>query len=324
MAHGIISQSDFVAKSADCRVNAWHGIGRYLACPTLGDIAPMFDWQIVAERPVGVVSDDIDLLVRSDNRRLLGTASRKYKPFQNESVIAEFVEPLLMDGYTIETSGVLWGGTSCFVAMTVEKQLILDGNNPLDVARPILTMSWGHDGKTPVRAFYGAVRVVCANTLAMGLSGAEEMHNFRHSGNVASKAEELKKCVLSSTHYYSTLETDYRKLAATPYDGKGEIVDKLLKNVLGDPYNMDLSGNLRTRSAGRWKSLFNVFAEKRADQTTLGGWYSAVDETIDHSDSEKDTVGASASDNRFESLVLGGKKSKIKSALFEQFLAMAE
>jgi hypothetical protein len=51
----------------------------------------------------------------------------------------------------------------------------------------------GHDGGTPILAYFTSVRVVCNNTLQMSLNGAVQKHSIRHTRSAKSRLDEALK-----------------------------------------------------------------------------------------------------------------------------------
>lgn len=117
----------------------------------------------------------------------LGTVSKDYRVFQNESLI-ELAEALAGEGAVFETAGAIRNGRRVWILCRTQDSDLLVGD---DRVSPYFLLTNGHDGTLALRGTLTAVRVVCANTLGMAL-GLDATTGFGivHRGDVMGKAQQ--------------------------------------------------------------------------------------------------------------------------------------
>jgi len=189
------------------RVPAWHNLGKVLETHP-DSLAEAFkiaglDYQILKYPMVAQLGEGLTLpvdgrmvLVRTPTlddpvHRSLGVVSDKYEPLQNDD-IAEIVDSLgLPKKWKIETVGALGQGETVFAAF-------LDGEH--DVAdieseklKMYFTMIEQRDGKSAFKLIFTPVRVVCQNTLTLGLAEAITTVNVAHLRGGKNKIEDRVK-----------------------------------------------------------------------------------------------------------------------------------
>lgn len=183
MAHGIL-ENMFVG-----RESAWHnlgvtndGINSALQAVFEGDM----DYEI-HKSPLTVHTPDGQIIpfdsfglmrgpTRNDNNYVpLGTCGADYEFFQNHE-IAERIDQLSNEtGWQFSTAGVLGKGETIFICLDM---------GPVEIAGEDISRFFTYvetrNGKTVARAFNSRVRVVCRNTLNLGIKSASSKVALRH------------------------------------------------------------------------------------------------------------------------------------------------
>jgi phage/plasmid-like protein (TIGR03299 family) len=198
----------------------WHGFANEVdadAGPQAWLAASGCDFEMI-KKPIRVVDGKVIkgrwAWVRSDNGEALTTAASSWRAFQN-SQVAEFLHKYCEAGHMrMETFGSLhggryiWGMASVGDAFRVGREDVVKGN--------VLFMN-PHEAGKAARIKHVALRIVCQNSLARGLSedGLEIRiaHNLRFDDAMKRQAEQTLK--LSQDSLKSFAETADR-LANTP------------------------------------------------------------------------------------------------------------
>lgn len=179
MAHMIDTSSIGRASMAFVGETPWHGLGQALtegASLAQWTDAAGFNWEALAAVPhftradgsVGVYGDK-QLIYRSDTGAPLSIMGDRYNIVQPREVLG-FFENLIKGGdFHLHTAGVLNGGRRLWaLARNGHGGEIVKG----DRVDQFLMLATSLDGTTPTVASFTAVRVVCANTIALALYDA--------------------------------------------------------------------------------------------------------------------------------------------------------
>lgn len=113
--------------------------------------------------------------VNDDNHVPLGTCSADYEFFQNYEIAGRIDQLASETGWKFSTAGVLGKGETIFICLDMGQTQI--GGE--DVSR-YFTYVETRNGKTVARAFNSRVRVVCRNTLDLGIKRASSKIALRH------------------------------------------------------------------------------------------------------------------------------------------------
>lgn len=126
---------------------------------------------------------------RESDGKILGTVGKDYTPFQNAEAFA-FLDAMLESGdASIDTAGSLFGGKRIWVTAKLDGFTVLGQ----DAYELYILISNSHDGSRALRVAVTPIRVVCANTEAMALNGAQQTFSIRHRGELAGKVQEAKE-----------------------------------------------------------------------------------------------------------------------------------
>jgi phage/plasmid-like protein (TIGR03299 family) len=222
MAHEIRTNDGLVL----ARHAAWHGLGTVVESapnPFAALRLANLEWQVEeSAHLVGVYNpgeshefrvstDRSKILVRSDDKSVLGVVGRDYCPVQNQTLaeLAWALRDSASDaGVKIESAGSIRGGQR--VWFLVQAPSIEIGARG-DITNPYLMLTNGHDGGESLKAFGTGVRVVCANTYRMALGQAKDVISFRHTSGINERVETLKTTI---NQWFKSIETG-RQFAAS-------------------------------------------------------------------------------------------------------------
>ena len=147
---------------------------------------------------VGIDVPKFMATVRTDVNEVLGVVSEKYGVVQNEDAF-RFVDMFCSGQFAdrdntplIETCGVLGHGERVFVTAKFPKPIVLDANRD-DLIEMYVVFTTSHDGSGAVRCMVTPIRVVCNNTLSLAMNKNIGRVSFRHTLNVHSKLDLLKR-----------------------------------------------------------------------------------------------------------------------------------
>ena len=163
----------------------WHQLGHALPKKQSIDVwaqAAGMQWKI-QETPVRyLATGDADavygealefpeqkVLYRSDTNAALSVVSQRYKVVQPQEVLEFYRDLSEVAGFELETAGVLKAGRRFWALARTGKSACLKGN---DVVHSYLLLATSCDGTLATMAIPTSVRVVCNNTLAIALQGA--------------------------------------------------------------------------------------------------------------------------------------------------------
>jgi phage/plasmid-like protein (TIGR03299 family) len=184
MAHELeINKETGEASFASLRQPAWHNLGTVfqdeVSTAEMLSLAKLDNWNVRLEEvpvPANFVSDRNYSFVSRTNpfnneqTDILGVVGERYVPLQNEDLFS-FGDNLLDGGGRWETAGSIKGGRQVFGSIALERETILDPNGVSDEIKSYLLLNTSHDGSIAIQASITPVRVVCANTLNLALSG---------------------------------------------------------------------------------------------------------------------------------------------------------
>ena len=249
------------------REPAWHGEGTVLdGYPGREEAMRLagHDFTVI-ERPVEVVGNERNLrvdgwkaLVKSGSTDVLNVTRNTYEVIQND--VAYDVAELLFDqGFQYETGITLDEGRLCALTLKLDEPITLPGDD--SVTLPFGCLSWSHDGSGSLRVRSGAIRQVCANTVAASEAEGKKHgtdFTFRHTKNVMARIEDAKKAVRGtreSFNVYRDAMLALAKITVTPSQR-----DLFVSTIIGD-IELDKDGrqiglpvSLRKDSSSRVKT----------------------------------------------------------------------
>lgn len=162
------------------------------------------------------------ILRNSKSGHTFGLARDSFQALEN-SLGWDIAESLLeQDDVQWETGGTLKHGAICWVLARLKTPMTVPGDDSR--IWPFVSVSWGHDGSTPMRARSTSVREVCWNTISLSEAYAERegrQYTFRHTKNARERIEEVRRTISGireESEKYIELATE---LASIPISDQG-------------------------------------------------------------------------------------------------------
>lgn len=202
----------------------WHGIGPVVeGTATAAEALKLagLDWTV--EKQSLKFGDDNrpfsgrHATVRTSDQHELGIVGDNYEIFQNTEAF-EFFDNLVDSGeakYT--TAGSLFGGKRVFMTAQIGDDVLIGGE---DLHRTYLLITNSHDGSQSFTAALTQLRIVCSNSVAMALRGAEHKWSMRHQTSLSGKIAEAREALQMTFRYNEAFELEVEKMMSIPFTEK--------------------------------------------------------------------------------------------------------
>lgn len=200
---------------------AWHGLGIIVENEmSVADALKLgnLDFEVAKlpnrhHLPTGeiITSDTSFFTYRTDTNFVLGDRlGKSYEVVQNAEALG-VVDALVSDsGLVVETAGSLRNGCTVFMCLRLPENINVGGT---DTVKQYLIIATGHDGNTPILAYFSNVRVVCNNTLQMSFRDATKKHSIRHTRSASDKLNEALRIMGLATKNQKIVAEQYNRLA---------------------------------------------------------------------------------------------------------------
>lgn len=211
------------------RENCWHGLGNVLPdYPKSVDeilVAAGLNWDVgefpvTVEMPSGkrVVAEDRKAIVRLSDESVLSIMGGGYQPIQPRQLV-EFAFALLDVGHDdfgldeppilFETGISLAGGRVNTLLCRVPKDIQIGGVDPVELYLAFVT---SHDGSLRFGVHATPVRIVCRNTLNLGLRKAVQSWSTKHTADATNRISEARRTLQLTWKYAAEFETEMNEL----------------------------------------------------------------------------------------------------------------
>ncbi len=260
---------------------------------------------------------DQKVLYRSDNHLPLSVVSKRYQVVQPQEVLEFYRDLTEYSGFELETAGVLKQGRKFWALARTGKKTVLKGN---DQVNGYLLLATSCDGTLATIATPTTVRVVCNNTLAVAINGAEQAIKVPHRSSF--DAEAVKKRLGVAVSQWDEFMYRMKILSERPVKNHEAMTyfHKVLcqsnDNNIRYPTQISASSLNNERALKKVQALYQGHgrgAELQAAKGTAWGLLSAITEFVDH---EKQ---ARSQENRLDSAWFGSgallKQKALDSAL---------
>ncbi len=271
----------------------WHGLGSQLPPKQPLEVWAKqagMDWSI-RETPVCYRTNGIDhdhtvltfedqkVLYRSDTGSALSVVGDRYRVVQPREVLEFYRDLTDVFGYELETAGVLKGGRKLWALARTGQDAMLKNQ---DTVCSYLLLATSCDGTLATMATPTTVRVVCNNTLAVALKGANNVVKVPHSTTFDPMA--VKKQLGIATSQWAAFL--YRIQSMANRTVKSSEASTYFENVLNLPSHGSLAAAPPNgRALKRMQALFDGQgrgAELSTAKGTTWGLLNAVTEFVDH------------------------------------------
>jgi phage/plasmid-like protein (TIGR03299 family) len=311
MAHELSIKSNGKAEMAYVGQLPWHGLGQEVtegASIGVWQREAGMDWEARSEVPNIETLDgnlipfnDYKALYRSDTLAPLAIVGTNYKVVQPREVLEFFRDLTESGGWHIHTAGVLRGGRKLWaMASNGEGANVLPARKAADRVTQNLLLATSLDGSMKTVAALTAIRVVCANTLALALQGNGEKVQVSH--RTVFDPAVIKRALGLSQESFAAFMNSAREMAETPIQLDESLA--VLRGIFGSPENKQPPSNAwmgrladlgnqpiipadekESRSVSRILELFDGAGKGSAlpgAKGTRWGLFNAVTEHVDH------------------------------------------
>ena len=257
-------------------------------------------------------------IVRDKDNSVFGVVGDRYNPFQNKEAF-DWCKPLVdSDYWHMETAGSLKGGRVCWAMLKQGENSVVSN----DLLKQYLLLTWSHDGSKSVQVAPTTIRVVCANTLQMALSGNKDISKVRHTASMQMKLEEVRKLYDMSCEAFKVQQEAFNILLDKHIETPEEYIDRIMDEVFGVKSFDDLKDGRGKTIANNTKDTLLNFAmngsgiKEQGIGNTLYGAFNGVSEAMEH------VLGGQRVKDRGYNVLFGGAKENIQKA-FDIALNMA-
>lgn len=290
----------------------WHNLGVKLDKPATAAEAieaaglnfTVEKWSLKTERGFFPVENHF-ATIRTDTCKVLGVVGSRYEPIQNTDAFTMF-DSLVGEGEAIyHTAGALGKGERIWILAKMPDYIRINGN---DIVEKFLLLVNSHDGSSVVRVKLTPIRVVCANTLSIALSGTEQEVRIKHTTQAIERLKQVHEILGLSNKLYAELDYIFNRMSTTKMSDTS--LTRYVEDIFPDIPNSERSSK---RHIVREKVLELAESGVGSDMAkgTLWGAYNAVTEFVDH-------VRLNSKDNsvRLKSMWFGSGE-RIKKRAFE-------
>ena len=318
MAHELktdgVSQVSFMEFSPTGKRLAWHGLGQVLQTPPDSATAIVqagLDWEVVQKVLAHKVGDSYLELpgtignFRNDTQTLLGVVKGRYTPVQNRECFS-FLDSLHADGILrYETAGALGEGERIFMTAQVAGDWQVGGD---DIAQYLLCFN-SHDGSSSLEIIPTAVRVVCANTLAIARKG--KGFKMKHTNNVQERMKLAAKMFEACNKDMALWVETQNKMAET--DFSTDDFKRLIAALY--PIEDNMTKLAKERAEEKRIALYGIWAgEKTQPKNNKSAWAALNAVTFFEDHSEDHILKGNVQESRFNRSIEGqGNEVKQKA-----------
>jgi phage/plasmid-like protein (TIGR03299 family) len=303
------------------RITPWHGLGNVVdgvLTAREAIVAGGLDWTVslqpifrrkhdITASGVTETFEQIDNrfeLVRDSDQTPYAVLSDKYKPFQNEQAF-DFMDTLVASGSAkYETAGSLKGGRVVFLTMEMPDYITLPGG---DKIKTYLLLRTTHDGTGRIMVYVVTVRVVCWNTLTIGIAGARHKWGVTHTADVKEKIDQARASLGLTIDYDKAFRQEAEELMAVRVTD--DQIARFLKEEIEDRPRRDVLIE---------KIIFNVNNSPTVAGYEGTGWaaFNGVTEQLEHKETHR------SGDAHFVRM-FDGPQFKLRTNLASKILSLA-
>lgn len=201
---------------------AWHGLGKNIeGKATAAEALELanLDWTVdlipvsFPNPLTGIQSPVPDRFaaVRSTDAKPLGIVGGDYNVVNNVEAFSFFDNVVDSGEAKYVTAGALQGGSKVFMTAKVGDTFTVGDGDEIE---NYLAISTSHDGTKAFTAFTTTIRIVCANTLTLGLAQAQNKWSLTHRQSLDGKVEEARNALKISFKYQDAFEAEVERLLA--------------------------------------------------------------------------------------------------------------
>jgi len=202
----------------------WHGLGTQLESEVTAKQAieaahmnfRVQEQRLFRQNPdTGILTEYPDryAIVRTDTDVPFDIVSGQYEIVQNEDHFTLFDEIIGQGQAVYHTAGALRGGRIIWILIKLPESIEIVPGDPIE---QYILMSSSHDRSKSLEIAITPIRVVCANTLRVGMSQARNIVQIRHTQSIHSRAVEARQALGLNDAYHQLMMESLGVLAHTP------------------------------------------------------------------------------------------------------------
>ncbi len=214
----------------------------------------------IVQRPVEVVgfkrnhvAEGYKALVRSGSGAILHIAKQTYEVIEN-SVMYDFAEALLDQGFCYETGGTMGEGAICYLTLLLNEPVVITGDTSTTL--PYAGLSWSHNGTIANSVRSTSVRQVCQNTVSASEAEGKRLgtnFTFKHTKNVMTRINEAREAIKGVRANHGVYVKAMEELASIPVTPEQR--DLFVSTIIGDERGKDgVPMSLRADTSARVKT----------------------------------------------------------------------
>lgn len=253
--------SHYFESGVVANTQAWHGLATVHNEQVDGALTPQkalelsgLDWEVRKEE---VFYGDQRVpekyfTVRSSDDKVLGIVGKNYQVVQNYEGFDMLGDLVDSGEIEIETAISIKGGSTVAIVARRPESITIAGEEVI----PYINFCNGHDGKSQLQMFTGDTRVVCSNTLNLGLRTAKTSFKIRHTRNVRNRIQEARDALQVSFKYSDELQRLGDEMVGLSFSNKE--FDDFLQSLIPLP---DEKGRGRTRRENMQEEIRDIYFE---------------------------------------------------------------
>jgi phage/plasmid-like protein (TIGR03299 family) len=263
------------------------------------------DWT-VSKRPLFTI-DGLELssnfgTFRDDRQGIdgfLGIVGNKYEIMQNEAafgILDDLIQADTSRDTVYSTVGELGGGRQVFASVDLRKPFDVV---PGDQHQNYIVATTSHDGSTATKLFLTTVRVVCKNTLQLGIQQAKgkgELSAIKHTAQASDRLAAARKQLVNSAYTIDVLRGKLQALATRQLtrESISNILDRLFPMPKAKEEGSDAASTRTENKRMQFMELFEANDGRDGFSLVKGTAYNAYNaftEYTDHFAVAKQTEG---------------------------------
>lgn len=304
MSHELEQREDGTFSYVGARTEAWHKLGK-----TYADVDGLTVAQVLADLEVGQIvtapaqatfmTEHGVTTVEDPSRKMtarlrpdgsitpLGVVGEGYTVV-DEAEAFGFLDLVIDSGEAQVTSaGLLYGGKQAFCCFTLPEQIMIGGQDQVNLHAFIRV---AHDGSLSLTGAVTPIRVVCQNTVVMGLQMASRVWKIRHTRNMKLQVTEARKALDITFKYADEWQRAANKMidAKVTTDKFNAIIERLYKPEAANDESKVAFKNWEAKQA----RLIDLFTTAETQETGRGTAWAAFNAIVEFEDWFRPVRGA--------------------------------
>lgn len=252
------------------RTPAWHRLGTVTPdALTAQDalVTAMLDWDVELHQVSTLIMDDEGVhTVEVPNRfatvrrhpatgeyDALGVVGPSYTPVQNRDAFAVLDNIVDESGAHFDTAGSLKRGRNVFMSMKMPDTMQFSNGDEVDL---YLLATNSHDGSSSFTLAVTPVRVVCQNTLTLGLAQARRTFSLRHTSGIHGRVQQAREALALTWQYRDEFADEVERLIAADFTARQfeSLVGALFPKQNDTKYSATRAANELEALMGLWNA----------------------------------------------------------------------